>query len=228
MNALHFLGNYSKELDDWLGFLGVLQILLAYFLNVTGTLSTKAFMFKILNFSGALMAFFASYLLRFWPFMILEAVWYIISFINLVGLPKKSISTIETDLHELISNMNPHLNYGEFVFVSISDLYDIYKGDAIAGFKEEEGTTLILKKDKAMQLNLPFGTTMSWITLKVHSSLEAVGLTAAFSGELSKHGIACNVVAGYYHDHIFVDKKNAKMAVKLLKRLSNRNTVHID
>ncbi|TXN36281.1 hypothetical protein FVB32_11575 [Flagellimonas hymeniacidonis] len=77
------------NLADWIGFWGVLQILLAYFLNVSGRVGTKDLLFKALNFSGALMAFIASYVLRFWPFMLLEAIWCIISFISLIQHPGK-------------------------------------------------------------------------------------------------------------------------------------------
>jgi hypothetical protein len=56
--------------------------------------------------------------------------------------------------------------------------------------------------------------------LTVYSSLEAVGLTAAFSRALSEGGIGCNVVAAFYHDHIFVDRKDAKKAMEILNRFS--------
>lgn len=128
----------------------------------------------------------------------------------------------ETNLKNLIREMNPILNVGEYVFSTVSDINTVLRSDTLFEFKEEEGTTIILSKEKADKLNLPYHYIASWITLKVHSSLEAVGLTAAFSTELTKHNISCNVVAGYYHDHIFLDKKDEQKAMKALKNLSNR------
>lgn len=75
----------------------------------------------------------------------------------------------------------------------------------------------ILKKEIAEKLNLEYSMIMSWITLSVHSSLEAVGLTAAFAKALSDKGISCNVVAAFYHDHIFVSKKDTEKAMQILK-----------
>jgi hypothetical protein len=54
----------------------------------------------------------------------------------------------------------------------------------------------------------------------VHSSLETVGLTAAFSTKLGEHGISANVIAGYYHDHIFVQSDLAKSAIDALHELT--------
>jgi hypothetical protein len=75
---------------------------------------------------------------------------------------------------------------------------------------------------------LSYSYVSSWITLQVHSSLEAVGLTAAFSTALGKEGISANVIAGYYHDHIFVGTKEGPRAVRVLQELAveNKDMIH--
>ena len=126
----------------------------------------------------------------------------------------------ETNLATIIKQMKPVLNKGEFVFTTVDTTAHILRDAIICEFKEEEGTTLVLKRKKADELNLSYNYIASWITLKVHSSLDAVGLTAVFSTELAKHNLSCNVIAGYYHDHIFIDKNNARRAMGILKELS--------
>jgi hypothetical protein len=127
------------------------------------------------------------------------------------------------DLDTLIREMKPHLNKGEYVFTVVSDLKKISLDDIIGHFKEKEGITIILERKKADLLNLSYNFIASWITLKIHSSLDALGLTAAFSSELTKNNISCNVIAGFYHDHIFVSKKDETDALKVLINLSNKS-----
>jgi len=128
--------------------------------------------------------------------------------------------TGETNLKTLLQSLNPILHDGEYVFCTLEDITNIDPADLVMTFRETEGTTIIIRKDTADNLKLKYSFTAAWITLKVISSLEAVGLTAAFSTELSKEGISCNVVAGFYHDHIFVKLDEAEKAIEILQKLS--------
>jgi len=119
--------------------------------------------------------------------------------------------------------MTPELNPGEYVFCTLdkSDQidYSAYSG-AIGWFREAEGITVILPRRQAHELGLAYSFVASWISLRVHSSLEAVGLTAVFSSALAEANVSCNVVAGYYHDHIFVPVEDTQKALGALQRLS--------
>jgi len=121
-----------------------------------------------------------------------------------------------TDLQALIKNMEPVLNEGEYVFASVSDIEAIPRAITICEIKEKEGMTVVVSKENAEKLGLPISFIASWITLNIHSALEAVGLTAAFATALGKANISCNVIAGYYHDHIFVAVKDKDKAMKVL------------
>lgn len=124
----------------------------------------------------------------------------------------------ETNLQQLLKTMKPELNQGEYVFCTTQQNIDL--NEVLFIFKEKEGTTLVLEKQIANKLGLTYSFVASWITLTVHSSLEAVGLTAAFSTALTKENISCNVVAAYYHDHIFVDKNDSVKAMEVLSRIA--------
>lgn len=128
----------------------------------------------------------------------------------------------EKNLDTLLRTMKPVLNDGNFVFCTVKDIAQLNLNDILLFFKEEEGVTIIVEQTIADDLQLDYSFVASWITLTVHSSLEAVGLTAAFSKALAEEHISCNVVAGYFHDHIFVDKKMADKAMAALNRLSEK------
>jgi uncharacterized protein len=126
----------------------------------------------------------------------------------------------EKDLTTLLKTMRPTLNDGDYVFCVLPELGAIPLEAALMLFKEAEGYTIILTRESADQYQLAYSFVASWITLSVHSDLEAVGLTAAFANALADGAVSCNVVAAFYHDHIFVDKKDAGKAMEILEHLS--------
>ncbi len=129
----------------------------------------------------------------------------------------------EINLDVLIQNMNPKLNLGKYVFVSVPNDFNISKHEIVGSFSESEGLTLILKKEIADKYLLIYEFIAGWITLNIHSDLNAIGLTAAVSKTLSEHNISCNIIAGFYHDHIFVAFDEKERALSVLKNLSRQN-----
>ena len=97
----------------------------------------------------------------------------------------------ETSLATLLRSMSPQLNDGEYVFCSLPDRSLLQDCEVLGSFREREGLTVILPRQQAERLGLGFDYVAAWITLNVHSALEAVGLTAAFAGALGKAGISC-------------------------------------
>ncbi|MCX5062846.1 MULTISPECIES: ACT domain-containing protein [unclassified Streptomyces] len=128
----------------------------------------------------------------------------------------------ETDLSKLLSGMRPELNPGRYVFTTVEG--DIPTGVApVVTVAEPEGLTLVVRQEEADAAGLAYDYVAGWITLRVVSALEAVGLTAAFARELAEAGLSCNVVAGYHHDHIFVPHEQAEQAVAALNDLAHRS-----
>ncbi len=127
------------------------------------------------------------------------------------------------DINVLLKEMKPILDKTEYVFCTkecfeINE--EIIKLNPIATFLESEGMTIIVSKKVADEYELYYEAIFNKITLEVHSSLEAVGLTASISAALTTHNISANVVAGFYHDHIFVQKNKAKLSIEVLEELT--------
>ncbi|MFF7631923.1 ACT domain-containing protein [Kitasatospora sp. NPDC008050] len=125
----------------------------------------------------------------------------------------------EKDLQKLLAELRPELNPGRFVYCT-------FPGRVPAGLApvvtvaEQEGVTAVVAQQEAEELGLPYDYLAAWITLRVNSALEAVGLTAAVAGRLTEEGISCNVVAGFHHDHLFVAAADAERALHALAQLA--------
>lgn len=125
----------------------------------------------------------------------------------------------ETHLEALLANLKPRLRPETFVFCTIpggayGDLAHLHP---IASFQEEEGLSVVLTQDQAVREGFAYEGTFRCISLKIHSSLEAVGLTATISTTLASHGISANVIAAFFHDHVFVPSRHAERAMELLQ-----------
>jgi hypothetical protein len=113
----------------------------------------------------------------------------------------------ERDLARLLAALDPQLFEERYSFSATSE--STLRDDDFAIVREAEGLTLV-RPDPVGEL--------ARISLGVHSSLDAVGLTAAFSARLAEAGISANVVAATYHDHIFVQWDRREEALAALRR----------
>ena len=124
------------------------------------------------------------------------------------------------DLARLIRELRPRLHAGTFAFCALPAGAAV-PPNAIGSFRESEGVTVILSPDEARSAGLAPAFEAAWITLDVHSALEAVGLTAAVARALTDARIPCNVVAALHHDHLFVPVDRAGEALQVLEGLSS-------
>ena len=115
--------------------------------------------------------------------------------------------TGETDLARLLAGLDPELDPVEYGFETLAEAPPL--GNAFALIREAEGITRV-------------GPGRGWarITLGIHSSLEAVGLTARLARTLAERGIAANVIAGASHDHIFIPWERKGEAMAALRQLA--------
>jgi len=124
-----------------------------------------------------------------------------------------------SDLAELLRSMEPELHDGVFVYAQVPADRDLDALAPIVVVREREGVTVVVPEHDAERAGLPVLFRAAWITLTVCSDLQAIGLTAAFATALGNAGIPCNVVAGAYHDHLFVPVESAADAMAALRHL---------
>jgi hypothetical protein len=113
----------------------------------------------------------------------------------------------ETDLNRILKSLSPKLYPERYTFGTAREVPD----DAFAIVREEEGMTVVRHDPEG-----------EWarITLQVHSSVHAVGLMAAMATRLTELGISSNVIAGAFHDHLFVQWERRFDALKVLEGLA--------
>lgn len=127
-----------------------------------------------------------------------------------------------SDLTTLLRTLEPVLNPGVWVYAMLPLAADPAPLAPLATFREAEGLTVVVAEAAAREHGLEALFRCAWITLRVHSDLQAVGLTAAFARALGDAGISCNVLAGACHDHLFVPADQAGQALDALLDLQAR------
>ena len=130
----------------------------------------------------------------------------------------------ERNLERLLASLEPVQRPGTFVFAVVEDAAPVGAVVPEATVREEEGLTVVLRREEADRLGVAYDHVGAWITLRVHSALDAVGLTAAVSAALAGAGLSCNVIAGYHHDHLLVPADRAHEAITVLAGMSRDQT----
>jgi hypothetical protein len=124
----------------------------------------------------------------------------------------------ETDLQSLLKQMQPVLDDEQMVFCSLpADEAEKYLTSCQGYYREQEGVSLIIDKRQADLDNLIYNSVFRRISLMVHSSLEAVGFLSRITEILAAQGISVNVVSGYFHDHLYINVKEAENAIMILE-----------
>jgi uncharacterized protein len=127
------------------------------------------------------------------------------------------MSKPETSLDVLLRTLEVVRVPGTFVYVATAALPPEL---IFATVREVEGDCAVIRREEAVERGLAYSFEAAWLSLTVHSALEAVGLTAAVSRALADRGIACNVLAGLHHDHLLVPAGRADDAMTALRTLT--------
>lgn len=128
----------------------------------------------------------------------------------------------EMDLPTLLSTMSPLLDPTTYVYVTthepLSAILPALQPKLL--FQEPEGATVITTRDLAAAHGYAHSFACRMITLRIHSSLEAVGFMAAIAARLTEAGVSANVVSAFFHDHLFVPVGKEELAMEVLRELS--------
>ncbi|MDP3758435.1 MAG: ACT domain-containing protein, partial [Candidatus Daviesbacteria bacterium] len=112
--------------------------------------------------------------------------------------------TSQTNLSEVLKSLQVSCDNVEYGFASVKDERINFDDQILGTFKENEGLTIVAPKEYFETNKIKFEGPYAKLKIEVHTSLELIGLTAVLAKKLADNQISANVVAGYFHDHIFV------------------------
>ena len=134
----------------------------------------------------------------------------------------------ERNLGKLLRTLAPVLLVDRYVVATLEGWPHTPPKGLLATIQEPEGLTAVMPVGEAEHLGIDRTLKYRCIRLNVHSSLEAVGLTAAVSSRLARHGISANMLAGAYHDHVLIPECDGERALQALEELSGEAGPFLD
>lgn len=125
----------------------------------------------------------------------------------------------QTNLPEVLKSLRVSCDEVQYGFASVQEHQKNTDNRILGIFKEKEGLTIIASREYFDENNIEYEGPYAKLTIEVHTSLELVGLTAVLAKKLADNQISANVVAGYFHDHIFVQYAVRQKAVEVIANL---------
>lgn len=129
--------------------------------------------------------------------------------------------TGQTNLQEVLNSMQVSCDDVEYGFAVVEPTTLIAVSELLGTFNEPEGLTLIATKDYLEKMSITCEGPFAKLTIDIHTSLELVGLTAVLATKLAESEVSANVVAAFYHDHVFVQYSLRQKAIDALHSLRN-------
>jgi len=81
--------------SDIIASIGVIILLIAFLLNLYKKLSANSKAYTFMNFLGAAICGFSSYLISFYPFVVLEGIWSLVALVSLIKVSRGTSSINE-------------------------------------------------------------------------------------------------------------------------------------
>lgn len=125
----------------------------------------------------------------------------------------------EMNLSEVFKSLNVSCDDVAYGFVSVKNTQFKFEDGMLGTFQEKEGITIIATNEYLTQHELQPEVLFAKLTVEVETSLQLIGLTAVLATKLAEQNISANVIAGYFHDHIFVQYDARKKALEVLNSL---------
>jgi uncharacterized protein len=125
----------------------------------------------------------------------------------------------QTNLSEVLKALKVSCDDNAYGFVSVKNTQFKFEEGIIGIFQEKEGVTIIATNEYLAKNDLKPEALFAKMTVEVETSLQLVGLTAILATKLAENNISANVIAGYFHDYIFVQYEARQKAIDVLNSL---------